>query len=408
MYGFSALFKPISAELGFSRAVTSVAAGIGRFEGGIESPLTGWLADRYGPRWIILFGVFILGLGLILMYFINSLWAFFVVWGFMLGTGHNIACAFTLDIAITNWFVKKRGLAMSIRWVVSGLSGVLVLPLIAWLIPTLGWRMTCVIGGMVMLLVGLPLAWFFVKKYRPEYYGLLPDGATMEEDVVDESRVIDRGVMYAAEVHEVEFALKQAVRTPTYWLLIVAQAGHAMAIPAIGVHAIPFLTDIGIDPVVAAGIMAIMVLASIPARFIGGFLADRVKKEHLRFLMGGLYLVQAVGFTVFLLNQSMAMIYIWFVLYGFGHGAGLTLFSLIRARYFGRKSFGSVGGTAGMLITPVGIAAPIYLGWMYDTTGSYITAFTVVTAVIAFCGILSLFILPPRPPAQVTNIRNIM
>jgi OFA family oxalate/formate antiporter-like MFS transporter len=86
-YGISALFKPISSELGFSRAATSVASSIGRFEGGFEAPLTGWITDRYGPRWIVILGVFLISLGLVLMYFINSLWSFYVAWGGARGDG---------------------------------------------------------------------------------------------------------------------------------------------------------------------------------------------------------------------------------------------------------------------------------------------------------------------------------
>jgi len=131
IYGFSALFKPIASELGFSRAVMSVAASIGRFEGGFEAPLTGWVTGKFGPRLPVLFGVFLLGLGLILMNFINSLWAFYVVWGVILGTALNVAFHIPIDAAIANWFVKKRGLALGIRQTLKGLSGVLVLPLVA-------------------------------------------------------------------------------------------------------------------------------------------------------------------------------------------------------------------------------------------------------------------------------------
>ena len=148
IYGISALFKPIASELGFSRAATSVAASIGRLEGGFESPLTGWATDKFGPRWIVLSGVFLVSLSLLLMNFINSLWAYYVVWGVMLGTGCNIALTIALDTTISNWFVKKRGLAMSIKWVFSGLSGVLVIPLVAWLITVQGWRATCFTWGL--------------------------------------------------------------------------------------------------------------------------------------------------------------------------------------------------------------------------------------------------------------------
>jgi len=407
-YGFSALFKPIATSLGFSRAVTSVAASIGRLEGGVEAPLTGWFTDRFGPRWIVLAGVTVIGLGLILMHFIDSLWAYYVVWGIMVGTGCNIALSIPLDTAITNWFVKKRGVAVSIKWMFSGLSGVLVLPLIAWLITFQGWRMTCLIGGVVMLLVGLPLVWFSVKQRRPEYYGLLPDGASVGEESADTSQMIGRGVEYAAEVAEVEFTLKQAMKTRAYWVIIAAYIPMGLVEGAIHIHLIPLLTDLGIDPIRAAGMLATMVGASIPSRLVGGFLADRVKIGHLRFLMGGALLLQAVGFVLFRLNQDIAVIYAFLILYGIGMGADIALTPLMRARYFGRKAFGSVHGFSMMIMTPIGIAAPIYAGWVYDTTGSYMTAFTLFTVLLAIAAVLFPFAIPPKPPAQVSDIRKIV
>lgn len=406
-YGFSALFKPISEELGFNRAVTSIAASIGRLEGGFEAPLTGWITDRFGPRWIVIVGVVIMTASLILMNYVNSLWAFYLVWGLMFGTGFNTAVTLPLDTAVSNWFVKKRGLALSIKLVFSGLSGVLVLPLVAWLLSLYGWRMTCIIGGLVMGLVCLPLVFFFLRQHRPEYYGLLPDGATSEEEVADAERMIGRGVEYATEVQEVEFTLRQAMKTPAYWLLIVVHSIHGLAASAINIHCIPFLTDINIDPLKAAGMMALMVTASIPARLIAGMLTDRVTKRQLRFLLGGAYLFQGLGIAVFLLNQTEAMIYVWFLLYGFGMGAGWTLSSPIRARYFGRKAFGSIGGSSMLFLTPVGVVAPVYLGWIYDTTGTYMSGFTLMAILLIAAAITAaLFILPPKPPAQITDVRK--
>jgi sugar phosphate permease len=407
-YGISALFKPIASELGFSRAAASVPTSIGRLEGAFESPLAGWFTDRYGPRWIIFFGIFLVGLSLILMNFINSLWGYYLVWGVMLGTGHNVSTTIPVATAITNWFVKKRGRALSVKWVLSGLSGVIVLPLIAWLITSVGWRQTCLIGGVVMWLVGLPITWFGFKRHRPEYYGLLPDGATTEDETTDESRMVNMGVEYAAQVKEVEFTLRQAMRTPAYWLLMLTQASHSLAMPAISLHGIPFLTDIGFDPLRAAGMMAMMAAISIPFRLVGGILADRVKKARLRLLMGGAYLLQAAGFAIFLINQTTATIYAWFILYGIGVGVGFVLMSPMRARYFGRKAFGSIQGISTMLTTPIGIASPIYLGWVYDNAGSYISAFTIVAILLALSAVFMSLILPPRPPTQITDIRKIV
>ena len=206
------------------------------------------------------------------MNYVDSLWTFYLVWGVLLGTGHNMGSSVPFETAITNWFVKKRGTALSIKWFLSGLSGVLVLPLIAWLITKYGWRTTCVIGGYVMAIIGLPLALLCVKQHRPEYYGLLPDGAKVSESGHGE-QMIERGVRYAAEIQEVEFTLRQAMRTPAYWLNIMVQSLFWLVGGAISIHSIPFLTDVGIDSVKAAGMMAFM---SLPASLQGFWVVSLV------------------------------------------------------------------------------------------------------------------------------------
>ena len=408
LWGFSALFKPISEELGLTRAATSIAVSMGRFEGGIESPLLGWLTDKFGPRWLVVAGVFLFGLALILMYFVNSLWTFLLVWGGILGIAFNMSSTVPMRTAISNWFVKKRGTAQSTQMVMSGLSAVLGLPLVAWLLIKQGWRITCVIGGIVEWLVVLPLVWVFVKQRRPEYYGLLPDGATGGEEEVTDKSMIDRGVTYADEVEEVEFSLRQALRTPTFWLLSLAQASHMMASPALTTHAIPFLTDRGFDPLVAAGIMSMRVLISLPGRVVGGFLADRVRKHQMRFIMAGAYLLEAIGTAVFLFHPTEAMIYVWFIVYGVGWGVGIGILNPLKGRYFGRKAYGSILGAAMAVGSPIAIAAPIYLGWVYDTTGSYMGAFKIVAITLAFSAVLAAFIRPPKPPTEVTDVRKFM
>jgi len=397
-YGFSALFKPIAAELGLSRTATSIPASIGRLEGGIIAPLAGRLSDKLGPRWLIFAGVLILGAGLCLMTLVQSFPAFILVWGVMLAIGLDLALAVPLQVAIGNWFIRKRGLANGIQWTFSGLSGVLVLPLIAWLITVVDWRTTCLIGGIVMLAIGTPLVWFFVRQQRPEYYGMLPDGASTSG--IDEEDMIAKGLSYAAEVKEFDFTFRQAIRTRAFWMLVIAAACHSLAAPAISLHGVPFLTDFGFDPLQASGILALMVGMSIPARLVGGFLIDRVKKEHMRFVLAGAYLLQALGFALFLFHQTEAMIYAWFVIYGLGMGTGFALMLPLRMRYFGRKSIGSIIGIAQTFALPVGILAPIWTGWIYDTTGSYIFAFTIIAGLLVFAGVLTLFILPPKPPAE--------
>ena len=397
-YGISALFKPISQELGFSRAATSVAASISRFEGGLDAPVTGYLADRYGPRITVSAGVFLAGLGLILMYEVHSIWTFYLIW-FMCAMGTNISLGMPLDVAITNWFVKKRGTAMSIRWVFSGLSGVIGLPIVAWLIVTYGWRLACLIGGVIMWVIGLPLVWFFIKSKRPEYYGLMPDGAKVQEDETRD--IAETSAAYSAAVGEIDFTAREAMKTSSFWLLIAVTMLNGALYPVMNIHCIPFLTDRGMDPLVAARTMSLYITASIPARFLGGLLADRVGTNAIRYLRAGAYALQSAGVTLFLFNsQSMIALYAFFIMYGVGMGAAMPMTPVIQARYFGRAHYGLIAGVSRAMNMPVGIAGPILAGYIYDSTGSYMFAFTLFAILLALAAGLMAMVTQPKTPRR--------
>ena len=326
----------------------------------------------------------------------------------MLGLAYNIASTIPVNTAIANWFVRMRGRALGAKMAIAGLSGVITLPIVAYLIETQGWRMACLIGGIIMFCIPVPLLWFGLKRYRPERYGLLPDGTKTEITHSDREQTIDAGVKYASSLQEVEYTLRQTVKTPAFWMLIITYASHQIATPVLNVHAIPLLTDMGINPVNAATMMALMVAISIPFRFIGGVLADRIAKARMKMLLAGAYLSQAIGFGIFLAFENVASVYFWFIFYGTGMGVAFAITPLIRARYFGRKAFGSIHGLANMIITPVGIIAPIYAGWIYDTTGSYSQTITIGAILLGISSFLTLFIIPPRPPARITSIHQIV
>jgi sugar phosphate permease len=404
LYSFGLFVTPIETDLRLSRAKISGAGSLGRLEGGFEGLFGGWFVDRYGPRVVCLIGVFIGGLGLILMYFINSWWSYYVVWG-IASLGFNLGLSLPLDAAVANWFVRRRGLAMAITRSLIGLCSVTVMPLVAWLIGLVDWRLTLVIAGATTWLIGLPLAWFLIKPRRPEYYGLLPDGEQpRSEDVRDVKAAIEAGVKYAEKVEEIEFTARQAMRTSAFWIIYVAHSLHGMVSPAVSMHQIPYLTDRGVDRVLAAFALGLMVFASIPGRLIGGIIADRFDKNQLRFPMAGAYFLQCLGLLIFLQAQSMAMVYLYLALYGLGMGAAIGINVPLRARYFGRKAFATIGGVLRFLDMPAAMIAPIYAGWTYDVTGSYMNAFAVLTGLLFVSVIVMLFAKPPKPPAVVGDI----
>jgi nitrate/nitrite transporter NarK len=137
---------------------------------------------------------------------------------------------------------------------------------------------------------------------------------------------------------------------------------------------------------------------------VAGFLVDRVKTSHLRFVLGASYLIQALGVSVFLFTKHISTIYVWFILYGLGNGVTLSAMICLLPRYFGRKSFGGIDGTRWLLNGPIVLLAPIYVGWAYDTTGSYTNVFTLFAILLAAAGIITCFMSPPRQRTQITKV----
>jgi cyanate permease len=218
--------------------------------------------------------------------------------------------------------------------------------------------------------------------------------------------MVATGKKYAADVQEIEFTFKQAVRTASYWMITLGWVLFMIVAAGLNVHIIPFLTDRGINPVVAGSMLALMTFFTLPSRIFGGLLADRVKKEYLKFLLAGSLFLVAIGITVFLLSPTMVGVYILLILLGLGCGAYTPLDTLVRGRYFGRKAYGSIQGLSMLISTPLAFLAPIYTGWIYDTTGTYITAFTLF-AVLAAVGALAMCLMrvPKSLPVEYTEAR---
>ncbi len=397
---FSVLFKPIAADLGLDRAVTSIASGMQNAMGGIIGPVGGWASDKYGPRRIMLLGVVTLVLGCIVMYLVNSLWSLLLVWGILVGAGCQLGATFIMARAIVNWFVQRSGIAVNTKFAIQALAGLLLLPVIALLVKNQGWRSTCVIAGIVILTVTMPLIWFFVKSNRPEFYGLKPDGAIK---VTEENQPVNQSTNDTVGNEVVDLTLRQTLKTSAYWLIIIIQFISAFGTAMMSVHFVPFLTDRGISTVQAASMMGLLITVGIPARLVAGFIVDRVKIGYLNFLIAAGIFIQAIGIIIFLADQSTATIYAWLLFYSIGSGISAGVTMPLLARYFGRKAFGSILGLSGALQMPIGLVAPSIVGWVYDSSHSYNSIIVLMATLLCISVVVACFIRRPRVLSQFTD-----
>ena len=393
--GISVFFKDISEELGINRAMTSMAAGIGRLEGGITSPLVGWLSDRFGPKYVIFCGICIAGTGMVLMNFVENLWNYTIVWGLFIGVGLNIGLTIAVDKALNDWFVFKRGLAQGTKFSLIGVGSMAALPMVTFLVGHVGWRITCLLWGVLMLACA-PVALIFVKQKRPEHYGMRPDGekpTSPERGCSDNSAADSTAVTVLDE--ETEYSFRQAVKTRAYWFIAFALGIQMFIMGGLNIHLVPFLTDIGISRAKAGAMMGMMVFFTIPSRFLSGILSDRVGRNRQNMLLAGVFFIQTLSILVLIISQSTVAIYLFLSLYGFASGATTPLFILTLGSYFGRKAFGTIFGSSMTIRAPISLAAPIFAGWIYDKTGAYTGAFLAYLA----CGAAATLLMALLKPA---------
>ncbi len=382
-FSFGIFFKPLLTEFGWTSAMTAGAFTIGSLIRGFISIVTGKLSDRFNLRMVTTACCILLGLGFLLMSRINHIWELYLFYGVIAATG-IAGCWTPLMAAVARWFIKKRGLMTGIVSSGIGVGGVII-PLVATrLIYTYDWRISyIVLGGIV--LVGAVLAAQFLKR-DPRQMGQLPYG---------EGEVNRGSVTPKAD----GLSLPDAVNTRQFWMICAAYFCYGYFVHTITVHIVPHVTELGISPISAANILAVIGGLSVVGRVVMGGASDRIGIK----LSIILNFILAAGILFWLqLAREMWMLYLFAVGIGFAYGGLSSLQSLVAAELFGLRSLGVMVGTLTFSFT-MGNAVGVFLaGYIFDSTGSYYPAFW-ACAVVAIVGLILVLLLTPVRPEYGAN-----
>src|SRR5215469_7851648 len=185
---FSLLFPAILDEFGWDRGMTAGVFSFGFLVSALVTPCIGWAMDLRGPRLVIELGVAAMGAGLILAVLVREPWQLYLSLGALVGGGVNCLAYTGQSLYLTNWFVRRRGLALSIAFSGVGIGSITVLPWVASLIADIGWRAACLRLGILVLVLLAPLN--LLLKRRPEDFGLKPDGGPSSSAILDRTRNI--------------------------------------------------------------------------------------------------------------------------------------------------------------------------------------------------------------------------
>ena len=385
--GFPRFFQPIREDLGISYTAMSLIFSLARAEGGMGGPIVGWLVDKFGSRPMILFGGLIAGIGLILLSRADSYWELVVIFVGVVSVGKTAGLGQTLMASVNQWFVRRKAVALSTLMTAFAGGGAIVVPLLHLGIVNFGWRDTVLASGIFVIVMTLPTAW--IIRSKPEDVGMLPDGDPPR------TTTAERGPERAGSSGEAEFTVRQAIRTVSFWMILLGVITRVSATNAVIIHLFPMLEWKGVDEQTATVYASAMFFLAIPLRFVLGVAGGRFSPNKLLFVGMNLGAVGLVGLWIVPGLAGVAI----FIL-GLAVVEGITSVNWIMVGdYFGRARFASLMGFMSVFHNVGLLVAPIFSGWVRDETGSY--NLVLMTFVPLFIASAFLFAVArrPSPPA---------
>ena len=366
--GFPRFFEPIRADLGISYAAMSLVFSLARAEGGLGAPLVGWLVDKFGSRPMILFGGLTAGIGLMLLSFAREYWQLVFLFVGVVSVGKTAGLGQTLMATVNQWFIRRKAVALSTLMTAFAGGGAIVVPLLHLGVVTLGWRPTVFLIGLFIVILTLPVA--YVIRSRPEDMGLRPDGDP-PAGAASAARASRGGGHHQPAARgsgeEQNFTVRQALRTQAFWFILIGVITRVSATNSIIIHLFPLLVWKGLSEDMATLSASVMFFMAIPLRFLLGVAGGRLSPRKLLFYGMNLGAIGLVG--LWLLPQWWALIV--FIL-GLAIVEGITSVNWIMVGdYFGRNRFASLMGAMSIFHNIGMFIAPIYAGWIRDSTGSY-------------------------------------
>ncbi len=386
-YGFPLFYASFVESLGFTRAQVTQGFFLGFLLAGLPLGfLAGALIDRIGARFVILFGVGLVGCALLLMGSMTKFWQYELLC-IMEVMGYVLAGPIANQVLIARWFRERRGQAMGYAYLGLGLGGVVSPLLINFLTRSIGWRHALELVGATVAVVLVPV-------------GIWVTRSSLEEMGLQSDRVMDSG--FAKEksqaVDAASAGVAQAVRSANFWLIL---AGSTLVIGAIGAviqHFILFLRDAGYTPAAASRFSTVLLASSLGGRVLVGYVADRFRKSGIMALF---YLL--IGASVFLLAwpHSPAVLWTFAIVFGFSMGADYMLIPLVTAECFGTASLGKLLALIIMGYSLGQWGAPWMAGRIFDARHSYDLAwkFMAIAGVVGAAAIYAVSALSRRKQA---------
>lgn len=381
---FLALFATLGVRMSFGAFVTAweSAFHVGRSEislvssislviYGLGMPVVGRLADRYGPRTVLVWSYLLMGVGLCGCYFARSVWHLVFLYSIVASFGFCGGSSVTVSVAVLKWFPQRKSLAMSVTSCGIAAGQMLIAPLSLYLIRSVGWRETLVAYGLCSLFVLSGVTWAFYRE-APADPPRRAGGSAAKAD----------GGLSAAGIVPVWVTLLIVV---PYFICGFTDLGF------FATHFIPLAQGRSFAPAIVASTVGLQAAANLCGNLLMGHLGDKVR---IPVLLGAAYLIRAVSFAILYAAGDARVLLVYALVNGIVDASTIAPTASLLAQTYGPARMGTVFGLFSACHHFGGASGAFVAGALFAGTGSYTGAIILAGALLCFSATLCWI---PRP-----------
>lgn len=362
-HGFGLWLQPVTQAKDWTRETFAFAMAIQNLFWGLAGIFAGMAADRVGALRVIVTCAVLYALGLFGMAHSDSPLTFTLFTGVLIGTAQaGTTYAVIYGVIGRNIPAERRSWAMGVAAAAGSFGQFLMVPTEGWLISTFGWQQALSLLAMATLLI-IPLAW-----------GLREPGFTGNAPQKREQTILQ--------------AVAEAMRYPSFQLLMAGYFVCGFQVVFIGVHMPSYLKDQGLTPEVASYALALIGLFNVFGTYASGALGQRLAKRKI---LAFIYFSRSAAITLFLLAPLTPWsVYIFASVMGLLWLSTVPATNAIVAQVFGVAHLSMLSGFV-FFSHQIGSFMGVWLGgYLYDKTGSYDIVWYISIALGVAAGLVNL------------------
>lgn len=382
---FGVFVRPLAEHFETTRGVITSGIGGMLLVTGVLGPVLGRVIDRGPVKAMMLLGVCLLTAGLLLASRATTLLQAGAAFCGLAAIGTAMFGPLPSMAIVSNWFVRRRGLALGVTVAGATAASMLAPPLAAALVDGFGWRNAVAALGIGAAVVAGPILFLFIIP-RPEAVGQAPDGDAVEHE--------------APTTPVVGPETRELVRDPRLWWISLGFALVFASPIVIGIHLVPYAEDAGLSRLRAATFFTVMAPFSLLGKVAFGAIADRI--DVRRALWVGIALMSA-AWTGLLSDPTFPVLLTVAATFGLGVGALGPIHGVLIGLCFGRGAFGRVMGIGGLAGLPIVAGSAPLVGFLFDATGTYNSGFMLQLVALGIAALCFVFVrVPASEPVYTT------